>query len=107
MRIIYLLLIGCVVLFVASCMTPEAQVKGVGNQGLVAIFCDPSNAQVYVDGQLVGKAKEFDGRPGYLQVSSGRHVIEIKKDGYKPYRQEIYSSNSIIEIRVTLEKVGG
>lgn len=92
-------------MLVSSCMTPEAQVKGQGNEGLLAIFCDPPDAEVYVDGQLVGKANRFDGRPGYLQVTSGRHVIELKKDGYKPYRQEIYASNAIIEIRATLEKV--
>ena len=104
MRTVALLLVLGVVVLVASCMTPQAEVKGVGNEGLVAIFCKPSDALVYVDGQLVGRANQFDGRPGYLQVSSGRHIIEIKKDGYKPFRKEIYASNALIEIRVTLVK---
>jgi len=104
MRIALALAIAAVALFAASCMTPQAEVKGGGNEGLIAVFADPSSALVYVDGHEVGRAHQFDGRPGYLQVSSGRHWIEIKKDGYKPYKKEIYVSNALIEIRVTLEK---
>ncbi|HDH97345.1 MAG TPA: PEGA domain-containing protein [Proteobacteria bacterium] len=104
MRIASILALAAVAVLFVSCMTPQAEVKGQGNEGLIAIFVKPSDALVYVDGQLVGKAHEFDGRPGYLQVPSGRHWIEIKKDGYKPYKREIYASNALIEIRVTLER---
>jgi len=65
-----------------ACNTIESRESGVGNQGLLAIFCEPDEADVYVDDVLQGKAKRFDGRPAYLELSSGSHKIRLEAPGY-------------------------
>lgn len=91
--------------YLSACTPPNATVEGRSNDGLFAIIADPSSAEVYVDGQFMGKARRFDGSPGYLQIASGTHRLELRKDGYKTWVRDVYSSNAIQEIRVTLSKI--
>ncbi len=87
-----------------SCNTIKSEERGVGNQGLLAIYCEPDSADVYVDDVLQGKAKQFDGRPAYLELSSGTHKIRLEAPGYEPYRTEVYISEGREEIKVRLRK---
>ena len=102
--LIALLLVSAAVV-VFGCATPKAVVKGVSNNGMFAIECNPSSAEVYVDGQLIGKAKEFDGSPKFLEIASGTHRLELRAPGYQTWQRDVYSSNSIQRIQVTLAKV--
>ncbi len=87
-----------------SCNTIRSSETGVGNQGLLAIFCEPDNADVYVDDVLQGKAKQFDGRPAYLELTSGSHKIRLEAPGYQPYRTEMYISEGKEELKIALRK---
>ena len=53
------------------------------------IQVDPRDAEVYVDGYLVGTVDEFDGMFQRLRVPYGEHDIEIYRDGYRPVRQRM------------------
>lgn len=85
-----------------GCSIPQSTVSGKSNDGLFAIICQPGSAEVYVDGILIGKASKFDGSPGYLEIASGTHRLELRKNGYQTWMRDIYSSNAIQTIRVTL-----
>ncbi len=87
-----------------SCNTIRSSESGVGNQGLLAIYCEPEDADVYVDDVLQGKAKQFDGRPAYLELSSGSHKIRLEAPGYEPYRTELYISEGKEELKIRLRK---
>ena len=103
-----LLLVGVLALAsmtLAGCSVPKSTVRGQTHNGLFAIICEPDDAMVYVDGQLVGKASKFDGKPGYLEIASGTHRLEVKADGYAPFVRDVYSSNTAQTIRVTLVKL--
>jgi hypothetical protein len=89
-------------LALASCATPHSVTRGAGNNGLFALMVDPASAEVYVDGVLVGEADRFDGQPGYLEIASGTHRLEFKKAGYLPWARDVYSSNAVQEVHVTL-----
>jgi len=41
----------------------------------------PEEAQVYLDGKLIGIADDFDGYPGYLAMKPGRHTIGFRHEG--------------------------
>jgi len=41
----------------------------------------PEEAQVYLDGKLIGIADDFDGYPGYLAVKPGRHSVGFRHEG--------------------------
>jgi hypothetical protein len=71
--------------------------KAVSNDGLVKIVAEPSSSEVYVDGNAVGRAKEFNGNPGLLRLSHGTHTIELKKDGYQSYTRRVFVGNEALE----------
>jgi hypothetical protein len=54
-------------------------------QGNLLLRCEPADADVYLDGVLQGMCTDFGGGPSGLQVGTGLHRIDVKKDGYWPY----------------------
>lgn len=46
---------------------------------------DPEDAEVWLDGQLVGTADEFDGFPEYLYVTPGWHRLAFRLSGYESW----------------------
>ncbi len=59
--------------------TRLAQAAGLGGLDLNV---KPRKAEVYVDGQRLGKASDFDGSPAYLWFPKGTYQVAIYKDGY-------------------------
>ena len=64
----------------------------------------PRDAQVYLDGYLVGMVDQFDGVFQRLDLPTGEHEIEVYMRGYRPYRQrtlfrpgETYHFKAILE----------
>lgn len=53
--------------------------------GNLMLRCDPSDAEVFLDGVVQGVCTDFDGGAKGLQVGAGLHRIDVKKDGYWPY----------------------
>jgi hypothetical protein len=49
----------------------------------VKISSDPSGAEVYVDGNLVGST------PSALQLVPGMHAIIVKSSGYQEWRRDL------------------
>jgi hypothetical protein len=54
-------------------------------QGNLLLQCEPSDAEVYLDGVLQGVCTDFGGESRGLQVGVGLHRIDVKKEGYWPY----------------------
>ncbi|WP_395844524.1 hypothetical protein [Archangium violaceum] len=53
--------------------------------GNLLLRCEPSDAEVYLDGVVQGVCTDFGGGANGLQVGVGLHRIDVKKDGYWPY----------------------
>lgn len=49
----------------------------------------PRDAEVYLDGYLVGTVDDFDGMLQRLRVPYGEHDVEIYREGYRPVRQKM------------------
>lgn len=49
----------------------------------------PEEAQVYLDGELVGKADDFDGFPRYLWVKKGLHQLVFVAEGRETQSRKI------------------
>ena len=97
------LLLTLVFLLTACGVAPKETRRGVGNEGLLIIQAVPDDAEVYVDGQLMGKAGSYEKDP--LELSSGTHKIEIRKAGYLSEIREVYSGNqSRHTLKVNLRK---
>ena len=58
----------------------------VGSSGSVAIRVQPADAEILIDGERwTGNG---DDRL-VVQLSPGRHQIEVQKDGYRPFSTEV------------------
>jgi len=73
--------------------------------GAVRVLVDPAEARVYVDGYYSGTVDDFDGLFQRLSVSSGRHEIALKLEGYKTHRMKVYvAPDSTLKLHYELEK---
>lgn len=67
--------------------------------------CEPSDAEVYLDGVLQGVCTGFGGGPGGLQVEAGLHRIDVKKAGYWPYMTYYDSDSGRAGLNIQLKPV--
>lgn len=65
--------------------------------GEIRLKANVKEAKVYVDGALYGTVEEFDGLGSHLELDGGRHVLELRADGYDTYSKEI-----IVEVGKTM-----
>ncbi len=86
-----------------GCGLPQETRRAVGNEGYLLIFATPNDAEVYVDGNLMGQARQFEGNP--LELKSGSHKIEIRKPGYRPEFRDVFTGNQTRDmLKVDLRK---
>jgi hypothetical protein len=52
--------------------------------GGITFGLDPGDADVYVDDQYVGNARDFSGAAQPLTLAAGMHRIELPAPGYEP-----------------------
>lgn len=66
--------------------------------GTIQVACDQPDCQVFVDGSFVGNI------PAKVRVSEGVHVVEVKKEGFEPFRQQVQiSAGSELNLRAQLK----
>jgi len=64
--------------------------QGYPNVGSVRVIVEPEKTKVYVDGSYAGVADDFDGIFQRLHLSTGRHEITLKLNGYRTQRFRVY-----------------
>ena len=62
---------------------PAAGVPPGPELAIVSINVRPKDARVYLDGRFVGRARYFDGNPGYLYLEPGSYELELQLEGYR------------------------
>ena len=73
--------------------------------GSIRLKANPSQAEVYVDGALMGVVDDFDGFSSHLKLAGGNHTIELKADGYEPYTGKVFVSvGKTVTERISLKK---
>jgi hypothetical protein len=82
---------------------PKSQVYGVGNEGGLVFNVNPPEAEVFLDGVGQGASSAFT-EERYLKVSPGKHVLELRLDGYETYTREIFVANSLLRIEAGMIK---
>ena len=82
---------------------PKSQVYGVGNEGGLVFNVNPPEAEVFLDGVGQGASSGYT-EDRYLKVSPGKHVLELRLEGYETYSREIYVANSLLRIEAGLIK---
>lgn len=100
LSLVLMLLAGAVLL--GGCY-PKSQVYGVGNEGGLVFNVNPPEAEVFLDGVGQGASSAYT-EDRYLKVSPGKHIVELRLDGYETYSREIYVANSLLRIEAGLIK---
>jgi hypothetical protein len=70
--------------------------------GILTVRVDPSDAQIAVDGETWLGTENVSEL--VLHVPAGRHVLEVRKDGYRPFRVEVELSEGAatsLNVRLT------
>jgi hypothetical protein len=71
----------------------------------VRVLATPREAEVYVDGYLVGTVDDFDGWSQRLRLQPGEHEIELYLEGYRSVRQKtLFRPGETYKIRAVLER---
>ncbi len=70
-------------------VTPVAVPAKAPDVAVVDTDVSPEHARVYLDGQLIGTADDFDGHPDYLYLRPGRYTLEFSLPGYESQRVEV------------------
>lgn len=92
-----------ILVWVVGCGLPQETRRGIGNEGFLVIQATPDDAEVFLNGEFVGKAEQFEKKP--LELKSGTHRLEIRKAGYSSEIREVYVGNqSRHTIKVNLRK---
>lgn len=68
----------------------------------------PEKAEVYLDGEYVGIADDYDGFPSYLAVSPGKHTITFKENGYRSVTRSVrVPRGAVLDLEFTMPKGSG
>lgn len=65
------------------------QIARLQGWGGVDLNIKPKKAEVWVDGEYVGTAGEFDGYPAFLWLPEGEHTITVYRGGYESWERNV------------------
>jgi hypothetical protein len=60
--------------------------------GNLELSVEPADARVEVDGVEQGRASDFDGQQGCLNLAPGPHRLTLSKSGYRTLEFTVYAS---------------
>lgn len=83
-----------------GCSMPATTVKSVDSRPKIAIEGGPKNAEVFIDGVLVGISGDFDGRPNVLTIEQGTHQIIVKEKGQIIYQQNFFVDSELKTFKI-------
>ncbi|MCG8461527.1 MAG: PEGA domain-containing protein, partial [Holophagales bacterium] len=72
---------------------------GDGPPGALDLDVSPEEAQIFIDGEFVGQADDYDGFPTYLHLEPGTYEVAIYHEGYETiFRQYSIYSGVVIDV---------
>lgn len=76
-------------------------------QASVRLDVHPKDALVYVDGNLVGTVRDFNGRNERLYLFPGTHILELRDPNYAPFSTQLrVMPEQDMRIKVRMNKRG-
>ena len=83
---------------------------GVAAPDLTVVDTDvePEHARVYLNGELIGTADDFDGFPDYLYLEPGHYTLEFRIPGYQTGKIEISArAGRFFPVDLKLKRIQG
>lgn len=77
------------------------------HDGALRLQITPKDAEVFIDGFLMGLVDDYDGTFQRLHLDAGEHTLEVYRAGYRVGRQKIFvGPHATLRVRYALEKLG-
>ena len=104
----FIFLAAVVTLAAATWSGPASAFAGAAYNGsAVRLQVTPREAEVFVDGYIVGSVDDYDGTFQRLPLPPGEHEIVLYREGYRTVRQKIYlTPNATYRLKYAMEKLG-
>lgn len=83
-------MIGVAGLVLAACAYPTTSTTQGGTSSAIYFEAFPETAEVFVDGELVGSAAQYDGTEQTLAVPTGTHAVVVRSNGTVLYDKKVY-----------------
>jgi len=83
-----------------GCTMPATTVKSVDSRPAIAIDGGPKDAEVYIDGIMVGTSGDLDGHPNVLTIEQGTHQIVVKNKGIVIYQQKFFVDSELKTFKI-------
>ncbi len=77
------------------------------HDGALRLQITPKDAEVFIDGYLMGLVDDFDGTFQRLHLEAGEHTLEVYRAGYRVGRQKIFvGPHATLRVKYRLAKLG-
>lgn len=87
-----ILTLACLV-FLSACSYPQTKTTTVNDPPTFVFIGAPDQANLYVNGLLIGPADNYNGKPNSLIVPRGTHLVEIKQAGRILFSEKAFISD--------------
>jgi hypothetical protein len=78
------------------------------NWAVVDTDVSPESARVYLDGQYIGTADDFDGFPDYLYLRRGRYRLEFRLEGFQTRTIDVDARPGVkVDVGEKLPRISG
>lgn len=85
---------------------PEPAQSVPTDVGVVDTDVSPEHSRVFLNGDLIGTADDFDGYPSYLFLRPGRYALEFRLQGYRTEALNLdVSEGRFFPIDIKMERV--
>lgn len=79
---------------------PRKRVGSGESRGALDLYVNPKTTEVYLNGQYIGVAGDFNGYPSYLWLQKGTHELMFYKEGYLTVIRELsIHPGAVIDVR--------
>jgi len=76
--------------------------------GVIETDVRPKKAEIWIDGTLLGQARDYNGKWDRLWIEPGKHEVEFRKDGYQSLRMFVdLPAAGYVKITETLQEGEG
>ena len=88
-------------LIVVACANPATTVRSTDARPALAVEGAPAGSQLFVDGNSMGEANAYNGRPAVLRIEPGTHEIDVRDaSGRVVFQQRVFIESETKTIQV-------
>jgi len=86
-----------------GCAMPATTVRAGTNRPSLAVAGAPRGTVLFVDGNRIGAASDYDGQAAVLAVEPGAHEVEIRDEaGRVLHREKVFVESELKTVEVRL-----